>query len=114
MHIILAIGGLATAFVALDDLPTQEDRGRLNLALRKHLDLDAAGAEELEVMGQWFVNECKGPESAVPRLAKRLKRLDDGASFATLMNLVQAAAKTPLSQKQSEALNDIRQAFRIQ
>lgn len=110
----LAIAALATAFVALDDLPTAEDRTRLDIALRKHLNLDASGAEEIEVLGQWLVSECKGAEPAIPRLAKRLYKIDGGASFATLMEVIQSASKTPLSTRQSEALNDIKQAFRLQ
>ncbi|WP_299687306.1 hypothetical protein [uncultured Tateyamaria sp.] len=110
----LAIAALATAFIALDDLPTAEDRKRLDIALRKHLDLDASGAEEIEVLGQWLVSECKGAEPAVPRLAKRLNKLDGGASFGTLMEVIQTAARTPLSQRQTAALHDIKTAFRLQ
>ena len=110
----LAIAALATAFIALDDLPTADDRKRLDIALRKHLDLDASGAQEIEVLGQWLVSECSGAEPAVPRLAKRLNRLDSGASFGTLMEVIQTAARTPLSQRQTTALHDIKTAFRLQ
>ena len=110
----LAIAALATAFVALDDLPTQEDRKRLDIALRKHLNLDASGAQEIEVLGQWLVSECNGAEPAVLRLAKRLNKIDGAASFATLMEVIQSAARAPLSQRQSAALHDIKTAFRLQ
>ncbi|MEM9871325.1 MAG: hypothetical protein AAF822_08705 [Pseudomonadota bacterium] len=110
----LAIAALATAFIALDDLPTADDRKRLDIALRKHLSLDASGAQEIEVLGQWLVSECNGAEPAVPRLAKRLNKLDGGASFATLMEVIQTAARTPLSRRQAAALQDIKTAFRLQ
>lgn len=110
----LAIAALATAFVALDDLPTQEDRKQLDIALRKHLNLDASGAQEIEVLGQWLVAECKGAEPAVPRLAKRLNKIDGGASFGTLMEVIQSAARPPLSHRQTAALQDIKTAFRLQ
>ena len=109
----LAIAALATAFIALDDLPTADDRKRLDIALRKHLDLDAKGAEEIEVLGQWLVSECNGAEAAVPRLAKRLNKIDGGTSFTTLMEVIQTAARPPLSQRQTEALGDIKTAFRL-
>ncbi len=110
----LAVAALATAFIALDDLPTADDRKRLDIALRKHLNLDATGAQEIEVLGQWLVSECNGAEPAVPRIAKRLNKLDDGASFTTLMEVIQTAARTPLSQRQTAALQDIKTAFRLQ
>ncbi|WP_415920945.1 hypothetical protein [Tateyamaria sp. SN6-1] len=110
----LAIAALATAFIALDDLPTRDDRKRLDVALRKHLGLDAKGAEEIEVLGQWLVSECGGAQPAVPRLAKRLHRLGGADSFATLMAVLNAAARAPLSKRQSEALHDIQTAFRLQ
>ena len=110
----LAIAALGTAFIALDDLPTADDRKRLDIALRKHLNLDATGAEEIEVLGQWLVSECQGAEPAVPRLAKRLNKIDGGASFGTLMEVIQTAARTPLSQRQTDALQDIKTAFRLQ
>lgn len=112
----LAIGGLASAFIALDDLPTSDTRSVLDVQLRKHLHLNAAEAEEIEVLGQWFVSESGGPTSAVPRLSKKLHQLDaNGASFADLMAILQGIAQAGpgLSQRQSDALDDIQRAFRL-
>lgn len=110
----LAIGAIATAFIALDDLPTAEARDTLDLHLRRHLDLTAEDAQEIEVLGQWFVSECGGPLMAVPRLAKKLHGLDaGGAGFQTLMAIIQGLAGDGLSTRQSEALHDIKNAFRL-
>ncbi len=110
----LAIGAIATAFIALDDLPTAEARGQLDKQLRQHLNLSAEEAQEIEVLGQWFVSECGGPLMAVPRLAKKLHALDSGGTaFQTLMAVIQGLAGDGLSTRQSEALHDIKNAFRL-
>ncbi len=110
----VAIGALGTAFIALDDLPTQEGRAQLDVALRKHLNLDGPAAQELEVLGQWLVEQCNGPTPAVPRLAKRLRTLGGADAFTPLMRVIQTSATPPLSTRQSEALDDIKRAFRLQ
>lgn len=110
----LAIGGIGTAFISLADLPTREDRARLDVALRKHLHLDAQEAEELEVLGQWFVNECNGADAAIPRLTKRLAKVGGADAFAPLMEVIQTATSAPLSTRQTEALHDIKRAFGLQ
>ncbi len=112
----LAIGGLASAFLEMDDLPTTEARQTMDIALRKHLQVDAETAQELAIMGHWFVEECNGPVPAFPRLAKKLKELDGGASFQPLMavlkDVAEAGGGSP-SQRQSEALSDLGRVFRL-
>jgi uncharacterized tellurite resistance protein B-like protein len=113
----LAIGGLAVAFLELDDLPTAETRARTDHALRKHLNLDGETAQEITVLGRWFVEECKGAQPAFTRLAKRLKTIDGGASFQPLMavlkDIVEATNGTP-SGRQSDALSELARIFRLQ
>ena len=113
----LAIGGLAVAFLELDDLPTAEARAKTDHALRKHLDLDGETAQEVTVLGRWFVEECQGPVQAFPRLAKKLKALDGAASFQPLMavlgDITAATGGTP-SGRQSDALAQLARIFRLQ
>lgn len=110
----LALGGLAAAFFELDDLPTTDGRKALDVQLRQHLALDATEAQEIAVLGHWFVETCKGADPAVKRLSKRLYKLDKGASFPTLMAVISGTLQVSgkdLSVRQSEALTDIRRAF---
>ena len=113
----LAIGGLATAFLEMDDLPTAEARSKTDHALRKHLDLDGETAQEIAVLGHWFVEECQGAVQAFPRLAKKLKALDGSSSFRPLMavlgDITQATGGTP-SARQSDALAQLARIFRLQ
>jgi len=109
----LAIGGLASAFLELDDLPTREGRDRMTAALRDQLSLSAQEVEEITTLGAWFVRECGGAQPAIARLARKLYRLDKGASLPTLMAILNATAGDALSQRQSEALGDIKRAFHI-
>jgi hypothetical protein len=112
----LAIAAIATAFIALDDLPTSDTRAALDVNLRKHLRVGAEEAREIAILGHWFVENCNGATAAIPRLSKRLHTLDKGASFGTLMEIIQGtlkAADKTLSQRQGEALHDIKLAFRI-
>ncbi|MGD1884492.1 MAG: hypothetical protein ACFB11_19620 [Paracoccaceae bacterium] len=109
----LAIAGIASAFIALDDLPTAEDRQRLKIKLRQTLQASEDEASEMLILGQWFVETCQGATPAIARLSKHLYRLDDGACFETLMRVLQGVAADRLSRRQSEALDDIKRAFRL-
>lgn len=112
----LALGGLATAFFELDELPTADARKALDRQMRAQMGLDADATQEIAVLGHWFVETCGGAQAAVPRLAKRLYTLDKGASFATLMAVIQGTVQQTgqdLSIRQREALDDIKRAFRL-
>lgn len=113
----VAVSGLANAFLNLDDLPTADARAVMNVQLRKHLDLDATAAQEIEILGQWLVTECGSAQQAIPRMSKRLNRLDQsGQNFDALMAVIQAVAKAQaggISPRQTEALQDIQKAFRL-
>lgn len=112
----LAIGGLAMAFVELDDLPTADARTQTDLSLRKHLNIDADTAREIATLGRWFVEECGGPTPGFARLARKLKAIDGAQSFETLMGVLRdvtlATGGTP-SHRQSDALTELTRIFRL-
>jgi len=112
----LAIGALVTAFHELEDLPTSESRTALDVQLRKHLSVSAEEAQEISILGHWFVNECGGADPAVTRLSKKVHKMSGADGFQTTMQIIQdtiAATTGELGRKQSEALHDIKRAFRI-
>ena len=110
----LAIGAIVTAFLELDDLPTKEQRVALQQALRHRYNLSRDEAEEMTVLGHWFVSECGGADTAVPRLARKLFKLEGNVSFEPLLSLIRVSVgQDGLNDKQREALDDIRRAFRI-
>ena len=112
----LAIGAIATAFLEMDDLPTKDQREALNAALRGQYGLDADAAQEITVLGHWFVSECGGAQTAVPRLTRKLYKLLGSEGFQPLLEIVNAtvaAGSGGLNTKQTEALDEIKRAFRI-
>ena len=112
----IAIGGLATAFLELDAFPTADQKQRLHFALQSVLKLPLSEAEELVILGHWFVTQCGGASPAVSRLARRLNRLNGVEGLTRSLAVVQAMA-TPntggLTTQQTEALDEIRRIFRI-
>ncbi|MEL7107204.1 MAG: hypothetical protein AAGM21_14875 [Pseudomonadota bacterium] len=112
----LAVAGLATAYAELDALPTQETRDALLVGFQSALDVSRNDAEELAVLGQWFVNECKGADAAVPRIARRLARMDGARGLVSVMEVIGQVAKTgdpAPSEKQAEALTEIKRIFKV-
>ena len=112
----LAIGGLAVAFLEMDDLPTTDARAQMDLSMRKHLNLDADTAQEIAILGRWFVEECHGPVQAFPRLAKKLHKMDGASYFDDLMAILNDMTHTSAggpSTRQSEALSDLARVFRL-
>jgi hypothetical protein len=111
----IAIGALTVAYIELDGLPTTEQRDAALRALQSHCFLDVSAAEEALILGRWLVSESQGPQMAVPRLARRLARLDRTESFEPLMAVLKdvAATKGMTSERQREALEEIARAFGI-
>lgn len=111
----LAIATIAMGFQELDGLPTQDDRDRLALQLRKTLGLSGEAVTEAMTLGRWLVAECKGADPAVSRMARKLYKLGGVEQLQPLMSIVQGALPdgATLSQRQREALDDIKKAFRI-
>ncbi|WP_371223021.1 hypothetical protein [Roseovarius sp. 2305UL8-3] len=112
----LAVGAIATAFLELDDLPTREQRDALQYALRDTYDLGHQPAEEMTILGHWFVSECGGAEQAVTRLARKLYKLDGANSFdplLSILNTTMSAGSGALNRAQGSALDEVKRAFRI-
>jgi uncharacterized tellurite resistance protein B-like protein len=112
----LAIGAIATAFVELDDLPTREQREALKTALAENFALDAEAAEEITILGHWFVSECKGPDAAIPRLSRKLSKMSGREGFTTLLGIVDktlASSDGTLNARQREGLEEVKRAFRV-
>ncbi|MCP3972452.1 MAG: hypothetical protein GY717_19445 [Rhodobacteraceae bacterium] len=112
----LAVGGLGVAFVLLGGTPTTEQKSALLRGLQTRLSPPLAKAEEIEVLGHWFVNECNGPGAAIPRLGKRIYQLSGTEHLETSMGLVSdcvAAGSGELTDRQREALHDVKRVFRV-
>lgn len=110
-----AIAAIAVSFVELDGLPTQEQRAALNLNLRKALRLGQEEADELLILGRWFMTESGGPGPAITRVSRRLFKLDGAKSLEPLLTTIQntLSADGGLNDRQRDALDDVRRAFRL-
>ena len=112
----IAVSAIAMAFLELDDLPTADQRSALTRRLAPALDVSARDAAELVILGRWMVAECGGADAAISRLSRKLHRLSGAEGIAPLMAAMEAVAQAgsgSLSQRQTEALDDIKRAFRI-
>jgi hypothetical protein len=112
----IAIAGVASAFLELDDLPTSGQRTALMRAMQDTLSLPAQDADELSILGRWMASECGTPDAAISRLSRKLVRMGGQENFAPLLTIVNAtlsAGSASLNTKQKEALDDVKRAFRI-
>ncbi|WP_375280592.1 hypothetical protein [Pseudooctadecabacter sp.] len=109
----LAIAAIATAFVELDNLPTAEDRQRLTVQLRATLRANEDEAQEMEILGRWFMAECGGAEPAIARISRKLYKLGGAEQMDPLMAVLKGATVRELTQKQRDALEDITRAMRV-
>lgn len=109
----LAMAAIATSFIELDDLPTAEQRQLLIVQLRSELRADAQEAEEMEVLGRWFMNECGGAEPAIARLSRKLFKLDGSNPHKSMNKILTACVgKEEFTRRQQEAMDDIARALR--
>lgn len=108
----LAIAATAVSFIELDDLPTAEQRQLLTVQLRTTLRARAEEAEEMEVLGRWFMTECGGPEPAIARLSRKLYKLGGAEQMMPLMAILKGAVTDQLSDRQRDALDDVTRALR--
>lgn len=111
----LATAALAVAFLELDAMPSDRQKNALWLGLQQALGLSLKDAEEMVVLGHWYVQECQGPQPAITRLSKRLNELSGATALTSAMPLIQHIADSkdsPLSESQLEALGDMKRIFR--
>lgn len=107
-----AAATVAMAYMELQGLPTEETRNALVKSLQSELQIPKSDAEELLILGRWLMNECNGPEPAIPRAARQLYKLTAG-NISPLMEILKSVTADPLGDRQREALDDIKRAFRI-
>jgi hypothetical protein len=107
----IAVCGLAQAFIELDDLPTAEQRTKLNTLLRSELRCAADEAEEMEVLGRWLMVQCQCPDAAITRLSRRLYKIDGGASWDVLQDILSSLVEGELSASQVDAIAVMKRAF---
>ncbi|NNL72693.1 MAG: hypothetical protein HKP29_04955 [Silicimonas sp.] len=108
----IAITAIAQAFIELDALPTKEQRDALTSAMSVRLDCTKDEITEMEVLGRWLVTQCQGAKLAVPRIARRLKKIDDGRSWDRLQDMLGHLVQDDLSSSQESAIEDLKLAFR--
>ncbi|MBF9035583.1 hypothetical protein HKCCE2091_15150 [Rhodobacterales bacterium HKCCE2091] len=110
----LAQGALSVAFLDLGPRQTDETRAAHLRALQSHLGLTLQEAEEILVLGPWFVNECRGPGPAVTRLGRRLMKLGGAQALDPALQVVNDVAATGpgLTDTQRDALHDLKVIFR--
>lgn len=110
----LAILAIATSFLELDNLPTQQQRDSLLVQGQAQLGLSEKDVSEMMVLGRWLMNECGGPAPAVTRMSRKLYKLAGAEAFDPLLAVVRATlGEKGLTQAHREALDEIRRAFRI-
>jgi hypothetical protein len=112
----VAVGGLATAFLELSGLPTTEEKQALVVGLQSTLGLSHADAEEMTILGHWFVNCSGGASPAVARLARRVNKLAGAEGLTQTMEIVRRIAEAAggvLSPQQGEAIDEMKRVFRI-
>ena len=110
----LAVSAIALAFLELNDLPTQDQRNAMIVQTQSTLGVSKSDADELMVLGRWLMNECGGADAAISRISRKLQRIDGANSFDALMSLIKSVLPADgLNDKQRDALDDIKRAFRI-
>ena len=109
----IAICAIGQAFIELDTLPTSEQRQQLHDTVVSTLRCAPQEAEEMEILGRWLMTQCNGAESAVPRLARRLYKIDGSASYPTVQDVLAQLVQGELSSKQVSAIEDIKSALRV-
>lgn len=110
----LAIAGLGIAFLELSALPTAEQQRVLINSIARHCHKSQTRAEEMAIVGRWLVTECKGPQTAIPRLTKRLYQLDK-AGFQPLLAVLNDVGQAGggLSPRQRDALDEISRGMKL-
>lgn len=107
-----AAATVAMAYMELNGLPSEDTQAALIRSVASELQVSKSEAQELLILGRWLMNECNGPDPAIPRASRQLYKLTSG-DIGPLMEILKSVTGDPLGDKQREALEDIRRAFRI-
>jgi hypothetical protein len=112
----VATAAIGIAFLELGSLPSNEEQDALIRSLQSNLQQSHESAQESVILGRWLINESGGPQQGIERLTRRLLKLGGNAAFQPLMAVlrdVAAASRSGVSQRQTEALQQIAVIFRI-
>lgn len=109
----LAVTTIALAFLRLDGLPTRDDTQRLNIALRRVLQLSAQETEEMEALGNWLQEQCGSAPETIRRVARRLYKIDGAKSWEALSDVLEKAVGDTVSERQADAIGDLRLALKL-
>lgn len=108
----IAICAIAQSFIELNELPTVEQRKRLHVLMRSKLRCSEEEATEMEVLGRWLVTQCNTGKEAIPRLGRRLYKIDDGSAWDQVQTILSDLVEGDLSEAQIDAIDDLRIAFK--
>lgn len=109
----IAIAMVGRAYIALDDLPTREAHRRLHDMARILWKLDDDAADEVLSLADWLVDQCQGAAPAVSRGARRLYKIDGAASWGEVERLLGALDEGAPTERQQDAVADVRQALHL-
>lgn len=112
----IAVAAIGCSFLKLDGYPTAEQQQALVRGMREEYLLSNSDAEEMVILGRWNMAQCNGSEQAVPRLTRRLFKLEKQTHFEPLMKIIKSVAASSggdISNRQKTAIEDIRQGMRI-
>ena len=112
----IAIAGIASGFLELDDFPSSDQRVALTRVMQDSLSLSARDATELSILGRWMAAECGSADAAISRLTRKLVRMSGQDSLTPLLTMVNntlTAGSSGLNTKQKEALDDVKRVYRI-
>ncbi len=110
----LAVGGLAAAFLELGGVATLQSKRAALAGLQSALRIDLTQAEELMIVGAWFVRECNGPTPAFARLAKRLNKIQGPEAIdpaTAVLTRISEDGSDELTPAQIDALGDLKRIF---
>lgn len=110
----LAAGALSVAFLDLGTRQTEEGRAVHLRSLQSHLGISLEEAEEMLVLGPFFVNACQGALPAVTRLGRQLRKLGGDDALDPALQVINdvASAGGGLNDTQRDALHDLKNIFR--
>lgn len=110
-----AIASIGLAFLDANGLPSSDDHKALEVALRKHLDIDGTYATEALVLGRWINTQCGTFDAAITRVGKRLFKLGGKQNFDPMMAVLDdlSGRQDSLSERQLESLQELKRVFHI-